>query len=180
MLDDLRYTSDVKFWRSDLNEWNFGDAITLVLLDELFYDFLASDVDVRFVGSLIADGLISLNGPVERDGISRWRASEATKIIYWGCGLREPSSLSQAVKSAADIRAVRGPLSASDLNLGAATPLGEPSLLLPAFTPRENSRFVGRNVCGPHYNDKRSGHFLLAQSIRYKKKYFPCFDTDVQ
>ncbi|MCW2284515.1 glycosyltransferase involved in cell wall biosynthesis/predicted nucleic acid-binding Zn-ribbon protein [Rhodoblastus acidophilus] len=165
MFEGPRYSNDIKFWSSDLSEWNFGDALTLVLLDELFYDFSAGDVDIRLVGSTIADGLVSVNGPIERDGFSRWRANESTKIVYWGCGVREPGSLSEAARSVADIRAVRGPRSASDLNLGAATPMGEPGLLLPAlYTPRENARFVGRTVCIPHYNDKRSDQFFLSQS----------------
>src|SRR5262249_35650281 len=85
-------------------------------------------------------------------------------LITWGCGIRERGGLSAENRKRIQILSVRGPISASDLALG-ATPQGDPALLLPAlYTPKRKRKFAEKATCIPHFHDRRPDEILLSQS----------------
>lgn len=155
--------TNLKFWSSELEKWNFGDALTVLLYEEIFYDIPTSASEVRIIGSTLSDGFVPRHSIDE--GSIKWRDGHETKAIFWGCGLREDNSLSGSSQSVIDILAVRGPRSASSLRLGADVAIGEPGLLTPIFySPINNRQFLDKTVCVPHYNDKNSDHVLSEQT----------------
>lgn len=145
------------FWSSDAALWNYGDAITVFLIDELIYDFFPYSARTHIIGSVIFDGILQDSETCE-DGFKRSLYEDRDiKAVFWGCGIRCPGSLSPDLYSSVEFLAVRGPVSASDLRLGGTVPQGDPALLLPAlYKPRQLPKFVNKSVCVPHYNDNRT------------------------
>lgn len=142
------------YWLQDQEEQNFGDFLTQYLADRLFLRTARQASQVRLLGSALHDWFV----PVETNAIT----GEKEKLVIWGGGIREPGGLSQANRDRVQILSVRGPLSASDLALGAEVPMGDPGLLLPALhTPRLRPKFAGKTVCIPHFHDLRSDKELL-------------------
>lgn len=153
--------SSIKIWTLHSPEWNFGDVLSLVLLEKLFYPFDVWNSDIRLIGSVISDGLVPAANGDAFPHIPNRRAA-AVPVIYWGSGIREPGDFCEFNRERVEFLAVRGPVSASNLRLGSGIPLGDPALLLPAlYSPKKNPRFVGKSVCIPHYNDKRPDSELL-------------------
>ena len=143
------------FWSSDTALWNYGDAISVFLVDELIYDFFPYSAQTHIIGSVIFDGILKDNSN-DRLKKSLYDDREV-KAVFWGCGIRDSGSLSSQLYSSVEFLAVRGPVSASDLRLGGDIPLGDPALLLPAlYKPRRSTKFANKSVCVPHYNDSRS------------------------
>ncbi len=140
---------NVKYWLQDEPTQNFGDYLSEYLLHRLFMHVMPTEQTVRIIGSCIDDMFLP---PGER-------------VLFWGCGLREPGGLSETSRPAAELLSVRGPLSRSDLRLGMATPIGDPGLLLPFLhAPDRTRRGTGRSLLIPHYHDKRSDSALLELS----------------
>jgi glycosyltransferase involved in cell wall biosynthesis len=153
------------FWSSDKPAWNFGDALTVLLTEELICDFFPHRSRTHVMGSVIFDHLLPVSLDPENELKPPFHADRETRAVFWGCGIREPGSLRPDLISAVEILAVRGPITASDLRLGANVPMGDPALLLPAFyKPRRNAAFAGKVVCVPHFNDDRSDAAILAAS----------------
>ena len=155
----------VRFWSEDSAKWNFGDALTRVFQERLFYDFDVFNSEFRLIGSTIFDGMV----PVQRDCLSfdlpEWDGRQLCKIVFWGCGIRGPNGLAETSFSEIDILAVRGPMSASELRLGSDAPIGDPGLLLPAlYYAKMKDHLRGKSVCIPHYNDNRPDVELLKLS----------------
>jgi hypothetical protein len=91
------------------------------------------------------------------------RGQEGPRLIAWGGGVRETGGLGAEARARMQILSVRGPVSASELGLGAAIPQGDPGLLLPAlYTPGRDARFAGRRVCVPHFHDARTDAEIMA------------------
>lgn len=153
--------SSIKIWSLHSSEWNFGDVLSLVLLETLFYPFDVWNSDIRLIGSVISDGLVPTTSEPPSSG-TRSRGGVAVPVIYWGSGIREPDDFCESNRDRVEFLAVRGPVSASHLRLGSTVPLGDPALLLPAlYSPKKSYRFVGKSICIPHYNDKRPDDQLL-------------------
>lgn len=153
----------IKFFSENSSYWNFGDALSNFFLERLLYRVAPDGVDIRLIGSTIFDGMVPIDdvAPVGKP----WRDGVDTKIVYWGCGVREPGGLCEDARECCDFAAVRGPLSAAELRLGSAVPQGEPGLLLQAlYQPLIDPRYAGKSVCIPHYNDTRSDMDLLTLS----------------
>ena len=49
------------FWSSDTALWNYGDAISVFLVDELIYDFFPYSAQTHIIGSVIFDGILKDN-----------------------------------------------------------------------------------------------------------------------
>ncbi|NEU14580.1 glycosyltransferase [Methylobacterium sp. BTF04] len=137
--------------------WNYGDAISVFLIDELIYDFFPYSAQTHVIGSVIFDGILQNYD----ESNSLWKKQlyddRDVKAVFWGCGIRSPGSLNSDLYPSVEILAVRGPVSASDLRLGETVPQGDPALLLPAlYKPRRSSKFFNKSICVPHYNDNRT------------------------
>jgi O-antigen biosynthesis protein len=150
--------SPVEYWLKGEKIQNFGDYLTEFFMRELFYPIGMKARAIRIIGSTIADFFIP-------DLEEHETENEAKSVVFWGCGLREPRSLSQKRRSLATVLSVRGPLSARDLGLGATLPQCDPAFLLPAlYTPQPAHTYRGRTVCIPHFHDKRDDEELRSLS----------------
>ncbi len=151
---------ELVFWLKGEAEQNFGDALSLYLSERLFLRTLRRAVRVRIIGSCLHDDFVPEDYP-------RGRPAPDTRepLIVWGGGIRERGGLTPEKQKRVEILSVRGPLSASELALGAEIPIGDPALFLPAlYQPRQRRKFTGKSVCVPHFHDRRPDDFLLAQS----------------
>lgn len=147
--------TEVKYWLKGEARQNFGDYLSEFLMQSLFYDLRPDDIEVRLIGSCIHDSFVP--GGYDPAGID----PEPT-AIFWGCGVRDKGGLSAESRKRADIRAVRGPVSASELRLGLDVAMGDPALMMPAlYTPEKRPSFIGRSVCIPHFHDDRSDEAIL-------------------
>lgn len=149
--------SKVKYWLAGEARQNFGDYLSELLMQRLFYDVRPDDSEIRIIGSCIHDSFIP-GSYYPDDG-----PAEPT-AVFWGCGVRESDGLSEEGRKRADIRAVRGPISADVLRLGVDVATGDPGLLLPAlYCPRERPGFSGKSVCIPHFLDERTDLEILRE-----------------
>lgn len=165
MFDTPPTSSPLKIWSLERPEWNYGDVLALILAEKLFYVFDVWDQDVRILGSVISDGLVPIERPQITPGAPSWRENHETKIIYWGCGIREPGDFCDTNRDECDFLSVRGPITASELRLGHQVAMGEPGLLLPAlYEPKKSSKYEGLSVCIPHFNDERKDSYFLSES----------------
>lgn len=156
---------NLKVWSQDTHTWNFGDVLALVLAERLFYDFDSSNSEFRIIGSVISDGLVPQREPQLMGQVPNWKGREDCRVVYWGCGIREPGDFADENYAKVDFLAVRGPVSASSLRLGSSVPQGEPALLLPAlYRPKRTPLSSGKSICIPHYNDSRPDEYFLQES----------------
>lgn len=147
------------YWLKGEPVQNFGDYLTELLVDRLFYGVGLPGNAVYIIGSTIDDGLLPPQ-PVADGEKSIPRAT-----IFWGCGLRHERGLSDQGRERSRILAVRGPLSRSALKLGIRVPIGDPALLLPAlYQPQIRPSLSGKKVLVPHFTDQRSDSELLSLS----------------
>ncbi len=141
-------TANIEHWLKAEPVQNFGDFLSQFLVQELFYPVGMPARSIHIIGSVISDLFVPCRSQGEAPN---------KPIAFWGCGLRDPGSLAEERRRDTAIFSVRGPLSASELRLGATVPIGDPSLLLPALHRlRPAPSFAGRTVCIPHFHDKRS------------------------
>ncbi|WP_425106595.1 glycosyltransferase [Ancylobacter sp.] len=148
-IDDSR----VRYWLVGENTQNFGDYISEYLTSYLFFDHRPGTSGIHIIGSVIDDIFVPPQAGRERP------------VVFWGCGVREPGGLSRANWPSTEIRAVRGPLSAAELDLGADVPQGDPAFLLPAlYRPRKLEALRGKTLCIPHFHDTRDDDALRAAS----------------
>lgn len=146
----------ISYWLQGESIQNFGDYLTEFFLNRLFHDQISHEANIRIIGSCIDDGLIAAG--LDREG-------KQCQTIFWGCGLRHEAGLSERARAHVEILAVRGPLSRSALRLGAAVPIGDPGLLLPALhRPQGIGSLAGSKILVPHFLDLRSDDELLAMS----------------
>jgi GT2 family glycosyltransferase len=149
----------VVYWRHSDEVQNFGDYLTDYLLDRLFLHTARRPGEVRLIGSMLADFVVSESLAVP----TLLQGQEGPRLITWGGGVRETGGLSKEARARMQILSVRGPVSASELGLGAGIPQGDPGLLLPAlYTPGQDPRFLGRRVCVPHFHDSRTDAEIMA------------------
>lgn len=145
--------SRVRYWLLGENTQNFGDYISEYLASHLFFDHRPGTSGIHIIGSVIDDIFVPPHAARERP------------VVFWGCGVREPGGLSRANRPSTEIRAVRGPLSAAELQLGADVPQGDPAFLLPAlYRPRKREALRGKSLCIPHFHDTRDDEALRAAS----------------
>jgi GT2 family glycosyltransferase/glycosyltransferase involved in cell wall biosynthesis len=150
---NARFRESTPFWRDEELLQNFGDFLTVYLLDRLFVRTPRLPGDIRIVGSILDDYHVDL--ALKRENLAG--IGRRANLIAWSCGVRAPGSLSRGLNADVEILSVRGPLSASDLGLGSEFPIGDPGLLLPAlYRPKVDRRFSGRSVCVPHFWDDRT------------------------
>src|SRR5580658_2313725 len=105
---------------------NFGDFLSEILLRKLFLPVGLPGRAIHLVGSVIADTFLP-----PPDGTKDCPPDQRT--VFWGCGARGASKLSDANRGVIEILSVRGPLSRSVLHLDDTVPMGDPGLLLPAL-----------------------------------------------
>lgn len=145
------------FWTSDTALWNYGDALSVFLVNELIYDIFPYSATTHIIGSVIFDGILGQSDLNPQAYGKALYDDREVKSVFWGCGIRNPGSLDPTLHSSVEFLAVRGPVSASDLRLGGTIPQGDPALLLPAlYSPRKSKKFSGKIICVPHYNDERT------------------------
>jgi glycosyltransferase involved in cell wall biosynthesis len=154
-----------RFWKESDNSWNFGDAIADLIFKELLFDFIPYSPRPWVIGSMIFDGAPLCDADDESPFLPPYADQGLVQSVFWGCGEREPGSLSPDCAKSSVFLGVRGPLTVSDLKLGADVPVGDPALFLPALhTPKADPRFAGKAVCIPHFTDPRSDEELRAQT----------------
>jgi glycosyltransferase involved in cell wall biosynthesis len=144
---------NVQYWLKSEVAQNFGDYLTQFFVQELFYRFGTDASNIHIIGSVICDMFIASG----QEGTS----PKSNPVIFWCCGLRDAKSLAEENRSNATILSVRGPLSGSELRLGARVPQGDPAFLLPALhSLRPIKEFQHRTICIPHFHDNRSDEVL--------------------
>lgn len=154
-----------RFWSKQNTHWNFGDAISYFLSEYLLVPFVPYSKRPWTTGSVLFDGAPLIDGDGDNAALPSFLNDRDCEAVFWGCGLRDPASLSPEFAEHSAILGVRGPLSASALRLGADFPLGDPGLFLPAlYKPRKREAFVGKTVCVPHYLDRRNDEQILAKT----------------
>lgn len=146
---------NVAYWRRGEPIANFGDYLTELLYAGLFHGPAKYPrARIHLLGSVIAP-----------DWFRHAADHGFRRIAFWGCGLRRPKGLSRAVLQRAVLLGVRGPLSRDRLELPAATPLGDPALILPRiYTPRADAPIAARTICIPHFLDDTEDGTLLART----------------
>lgn len=151
--------TNVVYWLQGKETQNFGDYLSEILLEDLFHEFGRDGQIVRIVGSAIHDWFVpdAPTSDTQEEAAVGETGESRKRVVFWGCGIRELGGLSSDRRDSAEILAVRGPVSADDLRLGAETPIGDPALLLPAlYRPEVRPEFAGKTVCIPHFHDTRS------------------------
>jgi hypothetical protein len=145
--------ANVAYWRRGEPIANFGDYLTELLYAGLFHGPTKyPQARIHLLGSVIA-----------RDWFKQAAEHGFRRVVFWGCGLRRPKLLSRAAFRRAVLLGVRGPLSRDWLDLPAATPLGDPALILPRiYMPRTDAAVAGRTICMPHFLDDTGEDTLLA------------------
>lgn len=145
--------SNVLYWLKGEDTQNFGDFLSEYLVSRLFFGYRAGVSGVHIAGSVMDDMFVPLRARADR------------RVVFWGCGVREAGGLSREKWPAVEIEAVRGPLSAAELALGAFVPQGDPAFLLPAlYRPQKLDWLAGKSICVPHFHDTRDDQTLLADS----------------
>ena len=149
----------VRYWPGVGKLQNFGDFLTELLLDELFLPLAVRSEGIQLIGSTIDD--MFFPPPRESGG----PVAPGERFIFWGCGMRSETGLSDRNHARSEFLAVRGPLTRSALRLGESVPLGDPAFLVPALHERStDSDTAGRTLCVPHFLDQRSDSELLTLS----------------
>jgi GT2 family glycosyltransferase/glycosyltransferase involved in cell wall biosynthesis len=144
---------DIRYWKQGEHLQNFGDFLSQYFQKHLFFAQPARGQVLHVIGSCIDDFFVPMP-----DG-------ETEPPVFWGCGLRTQTGLSEDRFALAEILAVRGPLTRSALRLGDSVPMGDPGLLLPAlYTPALRDRPASRALLVPHFHDKRADIELLGIS----------------
>lgn len=140
-------TNRVFYWRQDQPLGNFGDALTVLLLDRLFEpDGPFDDVDLHLIGSVITKHRIS---NVIEAGLAR--NDRDSKAVFWGCGKKDALPLSRAAQRRCIFLAVRGPMTRDALGLAPSTPMGDSALLLPRiYQPGVDTSTAGKVLWVPH------------------------------
>ncbi len=150
--------------RSAAASLNYGDAVRAFLIGELIHDFSPDGARTYVGGSIISDDILQ-NAAFPDQGMPSSHLARTEKTVFWGCGIVGPGSLSAALQSSAIVLAVRGPVSAAELNLGTSVPQGDPVLLLPAlYAPTPEARFDAKSVCVPRLDDTRADEDILLAS----------------
>ena len=151
--------SKVNYWLKGAAEQNFGDFLSAYLRDRIFLPIGVRAGQFRLIGSAIADFIVKeVAAPADADPLDR-------RVAFWGCGMRDPTSLTRASRDQTIICGVRGPLSRDALRLPADTPMVDPGLLMPAlYTPAPCPQTAGRSVAIPHFHDRRDSALLLGMA----------------
>jgi len=151
----------VDYWLKDASESNFGDFLTAYLRDRLFLPIGMRAGQYRIIGSTLADFIV-------RDAVAAVAIGTDkldSRVAFWGCGLRDATSLTSAWRDQAVICGVRGPLSRDALGLPADTPMVDPGLLMPAlYRPLPDLAAAGRSIAIPHFHDRRGDALLLSMA----------------
>ena len=149
----------VDYWLKGAAEQNFGDFLSAYLRDRIFLPIGVRAAQYRLIGSTIADFIIRETvAPASADPLDR-------RVAFWGCGLRDPESLTAGWRAQAIICGVRGPLTRDALGLPPNTPMVDPGLLMPALhTPSPSPSTAGRSISIPHFHDRRDDEQLLGMA----------------
>ncbi len=151
----------VDYWLRGEIIQNYGDFLSEYLCLKLFTDDVIHTYPTHLIGSVLSDYWVSKDPP-NNDTL---RSGNFKKKVFWGCGMRSPTSLSDDAKKESLILSVRGPLTHCALNLDPTIPYGDPALLLPALHKKQKiNGFVGKNLLVPHFFDTRADSELLALS----------------
>ncbi len=147
---------NVVYWLKGERVQNFGDFTAAFLMHRLFAPELVPVAAIYLLGSALADFTVP---PAAEPG----NETASGRVIYWGCGLRDEAGLPDLLRPAADILAVRGPLTRSVLKLGESVPIGDPGLLLPVLHSAPEAPPHGA-VLVPHFHEQRPDSALIELS----------------
>lgn len=151
-----------RFWKFSKDEWNFGDAIAEVIFQDLLCNFIPYRPNPWVIGSVVFDGVATIDSSRDNEHLPLFSGGDYGHSVFWGCGEREPGSLTAEIAQHCAFLGVRGPLTSSDLGLPPDTPMGDPALFLPAlYHPRSSPQFSGKYICFPHFSDLRTDEELL-------------------
>jgi glycosyltransferase involved in cell wall biosynthesis len=151
----------VRYWLQGQPTQNFGDFLTELFLARLFLPYGMKARAFHIIGSCIDD--IFFDQIIKEGDVDTPQDFASRRVIFWGCGIRKPGSLSEENRRRADILAVRGPRTRSALRLGDSIPLGDPALFLPAIYKPVGAP-SGKSVCVPHFTDQRSDAEIIELS----------------
>lgn len=158
----LRKMGELAYWRKGEESQNFGDYLNEYLAGHLFLSPARDATQIRLIGSFLGDQIIE---EAEKTAHEVGGGRLGSRFLAWGGGIRETGGVSARNRAKVEILSVRGPLSASELQLDATTPQGDPAFLLPALhSPRMQPHYRDKTLCIPHFNDRRSDAELLAIS----------------
>ncbi len=149
---------NINYWLKGLPIQNFGDFLSEYFLRTLFLPVGLPGRAIYLIGSVIADTFLPPpNGSAE--------CLPDQRTVFWGCGARGDSLLSNANRREIEVLSVRGPLSRSALRLDDTIPMGDPGLLLPALhTAATRSDGLGRLLLVPHFSEARTDAELLTMT----------------
>ncbi|WFC68447.1 glycosyltransferase [Achromobacter denitrificans] len=154
--------NEIEYWLKGESEQNLGDFLSEYFAEHLFIRTTRPGVVVRMVGSALADAFVPERGgalAAHRD------VEQSPTLVAWGLGVRDRGSLTPEARSRVDILAVRGSITAAEVQAGADVPMGDPGLLMPAlYSPQHNPEYAGKRVCIPHFHDRRNDEAILAAS----------------
>lgn len=153
---------EFEHWLKAEKEQDFSDGLNEYLARRLFVRTPRDVKQVRVVGSHLRDWHAENASNASRSGGGLVKSD---RLVVWGGCAREIDGLCSGSGQKLEILSVRGPVSASELRLGAGVPTGDPSLVLPAlYTPRPSEIYAGKTLCIPHFKDRRTDEELIAAS----------------
>jgi hypothetical protein len=163
----LRYSSRIKptrpaagnviYWKKGEAIQNFGDYLSEYFTSHLFYGPPVIYHAMHLVGSVIADAYVAPGDSSRQLSSADAHNSRERRVVFWGCGLRSPDSLSASLRPAAEFLAVRGPMTRAVLGLPRSIPTADPALLLPAiYRPIVSKAHLAKTLCIPHFHDRRT------------------------
>lgn len=156
--DDPAPDPRLLYWTQDDAVRNFGDFLSLMLVERALVAPQVPADRYRLIGSAIDDTVLATD--------LRQSGDRAATIACWGCGARSDTGLSDETAKRTMLFGVRGPLSRDALRLAADTPLGDPALLLPLlYAP--GSPEAGQEaavLCVPHFHEPLSDETILART----------------
>jgi hypothetical protein len=135
-------TISAHFWRHLQPTWNFGEALVPLILNHLGYQWSVERHTEK-------PTLLMIGSELRANFINQLRLQGHTPVV-WGFGW----SHSQIPKGV-DIRAVRGPLTASKMQVDC--PQGDPGFLVSRAFPRQAYPESGKVLYAPHWHNRKLG-----------------------
>lgn len=157
---------EIEYWLKGTDEQNLGDFLSEYFAEHLFIRTARPGVVVRMVGSALADAFVPEARPTDAQQLKGQSQTVSNRtLVAWGLGVRERGSLSPQARSRVDILAVRGTITAAEVQANSGVPIGDPGLLMPAlYSPKPVARYAGKKVCIPHFHDRRDDAAILMAS----------------
>lgn len=154
----------IVYWLKNRELQNFGDSLS----ELLYWSLCRRDAEGKRAGLATRpyDAIYLIGSVISADRINQalehCRTGNARPLAFWGCGARGPEVIPAELTGRCDFRAVRGPMTMQVLGLPAATPLGDPGLLVPLlYQPKILPELAGKAICVPHCFDNKTNEEIL-------------------